>query len=105
MRLEESMEKLRTALLDHGKGANFWSIFLLRESHEEIGFRKGVQEPVFFSNDQGVLVTVMHNGGIGYASTQDVTIQGVKRAFDQAFHWANQFSSRSLLRNLDLPFS
>ncbi len=98
------MHKLSTTLKDYGKQADFWSIFLLHEQHQEIGFRKGVQEPLYSSSDRGALVTVWHKGGLGYASTQDVTADGIKRAFDQAHFWATQFVEHSLLKNLTLPF-
>ncbi len=98
------MQELCFALKDYGIRADFWSIFFLREHHEEIGFRKGVQEPVYFANDSGALITVWHQGGIGYASTQDLTTAGIRSAFDLAHQWASHFATRSLLKNLQLPF-
>lgn len=92
-------------LKDHARDADFWSIFVLDEQHEEIGFRKGVQDPIFSSQDHGALITVMKHGGLGYASTQDLSDEGIRRAFDQALFWADKFAERSLLRNLKVPFA
>lgn len=99
------MHKLTAALTDLGKQTDFWSLYLLEEQHEEIGFRKGVQEPVYSTSDRGALITIWHQGGLGYASTQDLTESGIKRAFDQAYAWAEHFADASLLKNLKLPFA
>jgi predicted Zn-dependent protease len=85
-------------------GADFWSLFFLREQHEELGFRKGVQEPTCYSRDHGALITVMKNGGIGYAATQDLTDLGIKSAYNKALSWAVEFAEYSLLKNLPNPF-
>lgn len=89
----------------HGKKADFWSVYVLDEQHEELGFRHGVQEPVHTSHDRGALITVMKDGGIGYGSTQNLSESGLKEAFDKAFEWASLFSRESLLKTLDMPFS
>lgn len=99
------MAKLGRILKDHGKKADFWSVFLLHEQHEEISFRKGVQQPMYSSHDKGVLITVIKQGGIGYASTQDLSEPGIKAAFDQAFLWADRFKEHSLLKDIGIPFA
>lgn len=93
------------ALKDHRNGADFWSVFFLREQHEELGFRKGVQEPISNSLDNGALITVMKNGGIGYAATQDLSDSGIKESYDKALAWAVKFSEHSLLKSVKNPFS
>jgi predicted Zn-dependent protease len=99
------MAKYKSALKDHGKMADFWSIYVLHEQHEELSFRKGVQEPIYSSNEKGCLVTVMKNGGLGYAATQNLSDAGLRHAFDQALRWAERFSEHSLLKGLKNPFS
>lgn len=89
----------------YGKKADFWSVNILDEQHEELEYRQGVEEPIHTSKDGGALITVLKDGGIGYASTQDLSEQGIKRAFDQAYMWASMFARHSLLRGLALPFS
>lgn len=99
------MSKSAKFLNDIAKEADFWSLFTLREQQEELIFRKGIQEPIFSSNDFGTLITVFKNGGLGYASTQDVSDSGIKRAYEQALYWAEHFSHFSLLKGLKNPFS
>lgn len=99
------MSKSADILRDIAKEADFWSVFTLSEQHEELGFRKGVQEPIFSSTDRGTLITVFKNGGLGYASTQDLSRSGIKSAYEQALYWADHFAHYSLLKNIKNPFS
>lgn len=98
------MTKNMKFLQSHGSNADFWSVYVLKEYHEELGFRKSIQEPITTSHDLGALITVMKNGGLGYASTPDLSESGLKRAFDKAFEWATYFAKNSLLKNLEIPF-
>lgn len=98
------MSKREHPLKSYGKKADFWSVYVLNEHHEEISFRSQVQEPIQSTVDSGALVTVMKNGGIGYASTQDLSDQGLKSAFDTALSWAERLAAHSLLKNIQLPF-
>lgn len=99
------MQEPITALKNHAKSCDFWSIFILREHHEELCFRKGIQEPIFSSIDHGAIITVMKNGGLGYSSTQDLSESGIKHAFLQALSWAERLHEYSLLKGLKNPFS
>ena len=98
------MAKNLSFFRDHGMKADYWSAYVLHEFHEELGFRKGIQEPITTSNDAGALITVIKNGGIGYASTPDLSECGLKNAFDKALEWATRYADNSLLKNLGLPF-
>lgn len=99
------MQNYENVLRDHARRADFWSIFVQDERHEEIGFRKGIQEPIYTSEDHGALITVSVDGGYGYASTQDLSDAGLRSAYDQAWHLAHKFSHLSLLKNIKNPFS
>lgn len=99
------MGRYKSALQDYAKSADFWSIYVLHEQHEELSFRKGVQEPIYSSNDKGALITVIKNGGLGYASTQDLRDSGLKYAFDKALAWAEHTSHHSLLKGLKNPYA
>ncbi len=84
--------------------ADFWSIYILKEQHEELAYRQGIQEPISNSCDEGALVTVIKNGGIGYASTQDLSSAGLDKAFLIASEWAKKLAPYSLLKNLPQAF-
>jgi predicted Zn-dependent protease len=99
------MPNFSNVLRDHAINADFWSIFTLHEEREEISIRKGVQQPVSCFSDHGALITVMKNGGLGYASTQDLSDTGLKQAYDLALFWASRFAEFSLLKDIKIPFS
>lgn len=98
------MKQTIDSLMSHAKKADFWSIYALHETEEEVSFRKGIAEPITTSSGHGALITVIKDGGLGYMSTQDLTPQGIKRAYDIAFDWANKFSHASLLKEIENPF-
>jgi len=64
------------------------SIRLWDEQSESLSVRQGQLGPVANNFDAGVMVTVWHNGGLGYAATADLTDDGLRSAVDQARHWA-----------------
>lgn len=99
------MSKGAQILREVAKKDTFWSLFTLHEQHEELSFRKGIQEPIYTSTDLGSLITVFKNGAIGYASTQDLSQAGIKNAYEQALDWAERFSHFSLLKEIKNPFT
>jgi predicted Zn-dependent protease len=99
------MGKYRNALQDHANKADFWSIYVLHEQHEELSIRKGVQEPVRSSQDKGALITVIKNGCPGYASTQDLSESGLRQAYNIALEWAERFSEHSITKGFSISFT
>lgn len=96
---------INTTNLKHLFGqADFWSLNLHREYSEEVKMRHGVLKPVTAKTDNGALITVMKNGGIGYTGVQDLSEDGIKKGFEQALAWALAFSERSLLKNIPEVF-
>ena len=77
---------------------DFCSLRLVDETTERIHVRQGQLEPITHGSDVGIMVTVVHNGGLGYAATPDLTLQGMRRAFDQAQTWA-QLSAQNPVTN------
>ena len=50
---------------------------------------RGIAEPVVMAEDDGVMVTVYNNGGIGYGATSNLTEDGISDAVNQALDWAS----------------
>ncbi len=98
------MAKRENPLKIYGKKADFWALTIVHEYHEEIVFQRRVQDPVRCTNDVGALITVMKDGALAYASTQDLSDEGLRTAFDEAFQWATRLSTHSLLKNVGIPF-
>jgi len=64
------------------------SIRLWDEQSESLSVRQGQLEPVANHFDAGVMVTIWHEGGLGYAATADLTESGLRAAVERARHWA-----------------
>lgn len=58
------------------------------EQSEDLSVRNDVLDPVTRVDDIGAMVTVIHNGGLGYAATSDLSKSGIKAACDRAATWA-----------------
>ena len=55
------------------------------EQTETLTVRKHIVQPLESKQDRGVMLTVHHNGGLGYAATSDMSIQ-----WDPKCHWTSQ---------------
>jgi len=73
------------------------SIRYTEERYEHLTVRQGVIEPIATGHDAGVMVTVSHQGGIGYAATSDLSDDGLSGALAQARRWAEITSSMMVL--------
>ena len=61
-----------------------------------ISVTRNVLEPIEISEDEGVMVTVIHNGGYGYGASSDLTHGGILKATEEAKKWA-EYSSGKLV--------
>lgn len=79
------------------KGVDFASLRYHRDREDSVHVRQDKLLPLSSSRDEGVMVTVHHHGGAGYAATSDLTAAGIKAAFAQAQTWAAMGSGRSVI--------
>ena len=49
---------------------------------------RNVLEPIEIIEDEGLMVTVIHNGGYGYSATSDLTREGILKATEEAKSWS-----------------
>lgn len=86
---------------------HFASLRYVEEITEVVGIRKSVLQPVDKAIDRGVMVTVFHNGGMGYAATADLSLSGIRSAFQQAMGWAERTAGKLVFDadSLELPHS
>ena len=66
------------------------------EHSESIAVRQDVLQPVSDHTDAGVMITVAHDGGLGYAATSDLTTSGLAEAARRATDWAARSAGRSV---------
>ena len=69
---------------------DYCSIRYMSDRGETISVRDDVVEPLRTSRDEGVMVSVWHGKGHGYAATSDLSDAGVRAAIDQARGWAER---------------
>ena len=73
------------------------SLRLVEEREEHLSVRRGVLETVSSSLDVGAMVSVVDDGGMGYAATSDLTASGLRHAVDRALAWARETRGRGLV--------
>ncbi len=84
---------------------DFCSLRFFHAQDEMLVVRQDVPDPVVRNEDMGVMITVMNNGGMGYAATSDLSATGLKAAVDEARLWAGRTEGRSVvdLRKVRMP--
>ncbi len=67
---------------------DFCSLRYVEERGEQLCVRQNVEQPLSTWIDRGAMITVIHEGGYGYAATSDLSSNGIKAALEQAKAWA-----------------
>jgi predicted Zn-dependent protease len=67
---------------------DYTSLRYMRERSERITMLRGVAQPIESCVDQGVMLTVFHEGSYGYAATSDMSVDGIEKALTTAGNWA-----------------
>lgn len=67
---------------------DFCSLRIVDERSDYLGVRQDVLQPPSTSQSQGAMVSVVHQGGYGYAATSDLSAAGLREAITRALDWA-----------------
>ena len=88
-------------------GLDYASLRVLSESSSTVALRRGVLQPLSENLDCGAMVTVHHQGGLGYAATPDLSATGLRRALERATRWAEASRGRAVFNvdAVDMPAS
>ena len=78
-------DRLRAAL---PSDVDYASARLVDQRSEHLSVRRNQLEPLFTEFDAGVMISVWHHGGLGYAATTDLSESGLAAAVDRARYWA-----------------
>ena len=78
------------------KDLSFCSLRYSSECTNVVSVQKGVLQPIKEHDDHGLMVTVHHNGGLGYAATIDDSISGIRSAIEKARRWAEHSAKHAL---------
>ena len=66
---------------------DFCSLRYLAQHSETLTLRQNVAQPPVHHDDEGVMITVINKGGLGYAATSDLSDSGLQRAITTATQW------------------
>jgi predicted Zn-dependent protease len=69
--------------------ADYCSLRWVKECSDRFYVRRNVVEPPSRQEDEGIMITVVRGGGLGYAATPDFSRQGLRRAIERACQWAD----------------
>ena len=59
------------------------------ERSEQLRVRRNELDPIFTEFDTGVMISIWHGGGLGYAATADLSDAGLAAAVERARYWAS----------------
>ena len=99
------LESLQSAVRNSAPAADFCAIPFVEESSEYLQVRQDVAEPPQLATSRGAMVTVIDQGGLGYAATSDLSEAGLREAFARARRFAQLTAGRSVVdyRKAKLP--
>ena len=84
---------------------DFCSLRVVRERSASVSLRQNILQPVSNGDDLGAMLTVVHQGGLGYVGTSDVTEAGLRRALEQAQDWAQRSAASSVTDFSQIAFA
>lgn len=76
---------------------DFCSLRFMQTRSSYLSVRQNILQPVSTTEDIGAMVTVIANGGLGYAGTSDVTESGLRRAAELACSWARRSAGHGVV--------
>ena len=84
---------------------DFCALRYVEESSEYLAVRQDVAEPPQLGTQRGAMVTVIDQGGLGYAATGDLSGAGLREALDRARRYATLTAGRSVVdyRTVAMP--
>ena len=97
------LESLEKRFRNIAPPVQFCSLRYVEERDQVVQVRQNVLEPVQNSTDMGVMITVVHEGGIGYGATSDLSESGLARAAADARDWAKRTAGSGVVDFSALP--
>jgi predicted Zn-dependent protease len=86
--MKDILDRLKTLFLAAAPDKAFSSLRFVNTRHQVLSVRQNVVEPMKSSEDQGAMITVVKDGGLGYGATCDLSKAGLEIAFEKALQWA-----------------
>lgn len=76
---------------------DFCSLRYVEKRSEILSVRQNIAEPPLRRDDVGVMITVIDQGGFGYAATSNLSQAGLREAVTQACDWAHRSRGRMVI--------
>lgn len=104
---EVNIERLEVLFAEVTPNVDFCSLRYVSTRETHLAVNRNVPAPLHQSLDTGVMLTVVHGGGLGYAATCDLTRSGLAKAIAIATDFAAKTTGRSVVNfdELTLPAS
>lgn len=85
--------------------ADYWSARAVAQTSEQLTVRRDIAQAPWRQRDEGVMVSVVHQGALGYAATSDASEAGLRHAFSRAMELAQACAGRSVFdyRQVGMP--
>jgi predicted Zn-dependent protease len=90
-------------ILERKWPVDFWNVRVVSTRSEELCVRQNIAQPARNCLDEGLMITVLHNGGVGYCATSDMSDVGIARAFEKAKLWAEQTAGKMTFSGENFP--
>ena len=99
------LETLQAEFRKAAPAVDFCALRYVEESSEYLAVRQDVAEPPQLGTQRGVMVTVIDQGGLGYAATSDLSPAGMREAMARAHRYAKLTAGRSVVdyRTVAMP--
>ena len=78
------LQRIAAAFTAAPPDADYWTLRLVEEHQESLAVRDDVAEPSGLAETRGAMITLVHDGGLGYAATADLSPAGLAAAAGQA---------------------
>ncbi len=88
---------LETTFYDLAASVEFASLRWRRGRSHGVGVRMGVPQPRHWGDNQGLMITVVTGGGLGYGATSELTPAGIAAAFERAQQWARRTALKGVM--------
>lgn len=99
------MDALRKLFHDIMPAVDFCSLRFVDECSEEVLVRQNILQPMHSRRSSGAMLTVIDQGGYGYAATSDLSQHGLHAAIQQAMRWASISAGKSVINFSKIPQS
>lgn len=87
---------IESRMRDLGRKVPYWSLRSVDARQETLAVRRGVVQPPRLWRDQGCMISVIEEGGQGYAATSDFSQNGLRDALVRAQGWARASAGRAV---------